>query len=129
MKKLLLFLSLCISFQIGAYELNDQLTNVSLIKSKHYDKMFNTAEYSHQASRERHRRRTVKNKKHTFIKGSRRHTNNHRSAQKGYKVYITPTGECYHSTSSCPTLWRGNYSAIYLRNAKGQGYRACQRCN
>ena len=66
MKKLLLFLSLCISFQIGAYELNDQLTNVSLIRSKHYDKMFNTAEYSHQASRERHRRRTVKQETYIY---------------------------------------------------------------
>ena len=51
-----------------------------------------------------------------------------RSASIGQTVYITPTGSCYHSTPSCPALWRGNYSRISLSSARSEGYRSCSRC-
>lgn len=51
-----------------------------------------------------------------------------RSASIGQTVYITPTGSCYHSTPSCPALWRGNYSRISLSSARNEGYRSCSRC-
>ena len=51
-----------------------------------------------------------------------------RSVKVGRIVYITPTGSCYHSRTSCPALWRGNYSRISLSSARSEGYRSCSRC-
>ena len=51
-----------------------------------------------------------------------------RSVKIGRVVYITPTGSCYHSRTSCPALWRGNYSRISLSSARSEGYRSCTRC-
>ena len=51
-----------------------------------------------------------------------------RSVKVGRVVYITPTGSCYHSRTSCPALWRGNYSRTSLSSARSEGYRSCSRC-
>ena len=51
-----------------------------------------------------------------------------RSVKVGQVVYITPTGSCYHSRTSCPALWRGNYSRTSLSSARSEGYRSCSRC-
>ena len=51
-----------------------------------------------------------------------------RSVKVGRIVYITPTGSCYHSRTSCPALWRGNYSRTSLSSARSEGYRSCSRC-
>ena len=51
-----------------------------------------------------------------------------RSVKVGRVVYITPTGSCYHSRTSCPALWRGNYSRTSLSSARNEGYRSCSRC-
>ena len=51
-----------------------------------------------------------------------------RSVKVGRVVYITPTGSCYHSRTSCPALWRGNYSSTSLSSARNEGYRSCSRC-
>ena len=51
-----------------------------------------------------------------------------RSVKIGRIVYITPTGSCYHSRTSCPALWRGNYSCTSLSSARSEGYRSCSRC-
>ena len=50
------------------------------------------------------------------------------SVKVGRVVYITPTGSCYHSRTSCPALWRGNYSRTSLSSARSEGYRSCSRC-
>ena len=51
-----------------------------------------------------------------------------RSVKVGRVVYITPTGSCYHSRTSCPALWRGNYSRTSLSSARSEGYHSCSRC-
>ena len=50
------------------------------------------------------------------------------SVEVGRVVYITPTGSCYHSRTSCPALWRGNYSRTSLSSVRSEGYRSCSRC-
>ena len=74
----------------------------------------------HKGTRNHHRAKAKKQR-------SRRITS--RSASVGRMVYITPTGSCHHSRTSCPALWRGNYSRISLKEALNEGYRACSRCN
>lgn len=45
-------------------------------------------------------------------------------------VYITPTGQKYHSTKNCPTLSRSKtISAISLAEAKSRGYDPCKVCH
>ena len=43
---------------------------------------------------------------------------------KSRKVYITPTGKCYH----CRKCGRGTYYKVSLKKAKSLGLRACKRC-
>ena len=45
-------------------------------------------------------------------------------AKKEAQVYVTPTGECYH-THACG---RGNYYKASLSTAKSRGLRPCQKC-
>lgn len=42
----------------------------------------------------------------------------------GATVYITPTGECYHSHP----CGKGDYREIIFSDAKKRGLRPCQRC-
>ncbi|MGN0476075.1 MAG: hypothetical protein ACI4HM_01935 [Ruminococcus sp.] len=52
------------------------------------------------------------------------------SAKTSTTVYITPTGEKYHSTTGCPTLSRSKtITAISLSSAQSQGYTACKVCH
>lgn len=59
----------------------------------------------------------------------RRQRTTQRPANIGQTAYITPSGSCHHSRTSCPALWRGNYSRISLEAAQQEGYRACSKCN
>lgn len=45
-------------------------------------------------------------------------------AKKEAQVYVTPTGECYH-THACG---RGSYSKAPLSSAKARGLRPCKKC-
>lgn len=45
-------------------------------------------------------------------------------AKKEAQVYVTPTGECYH-THACG---RGNYYKASLSTAKSRGLRPCHKC-
>lgn len=45
-------------------------------------------------------------------------------AKKEAQVYVTPTGECYH-THACG---RGNYYKASLSVAKSRGLRPCSKC-
>lgn len=65
---------------------------------------------------------TVKDK--SIPKSSHHNNSNHDIT---YTVYITKTGDCYHS-SSCGYLSRSKI-AISKSSALSQGYRACSRCN
>lgn len=51
------------------------------------------------------------------------------SAVTSSTVYITPKGQCYHSTSSCPTLSRSKIvHAVDKRDAM-KTRRACKVCH
>ena len=85
------------------------------------------AEYTSIQKQKKHSGR--KTHKHSKTRKNRTRKNRStRSANVGQTVYITPTGSCYHSTPSCPALWRGNYSRISLSSARSEGYRSCSRC-
>lgn len=45
-------------------------------------------------------------------------------AKKEAQVYVTATGECYHSRA----CGRGNYSKTSLSSAKAMGLRPCSKC-
>ena len=47
-----------------------------------------------------------------------------KKAKKAVIVYITQTGECYH-TRACG---RGTYYKSTLKNARAQGLRPCKKC-
>ena len=47
-----------------------------------------------------------------------------KKAKKAVVVYVTSTGECYH-THACG---RGNYDRSPLKDAKAQGLRPCKKC-
>lgn len=48
-------------------------------------------------------------------------------AEEGYRVYITNTGEKYHS-SGCQYLRKSKHE-IDIKTAQSRGYTACSRCN
>ena len=85
------------------------------------------AEYTSIQKRKKHSGRKT-HKRSKTRKNRTRKNRSTRSASIGQTVYITPTGSCYHSTPSCPALWRGNYSRISLSSARSEGYRSCSRC-
>lgn len=47
-----------------------------------------------------------------------------KKAKKAVVVYVTATGECYH-THACG---RGTYYKSTLKSAKAQGLRPCKKC-
>ncbi|MGN0461415.1 MAG: hypothetical protein ACI4HZ_03135 [Ruminococcus sp.] len=52
------------------------------------------------------------------------------TAKKSTTVYVTPTGEKYHSTKGCRTLSRSKtIISISISSAKAQGYTACSVCH
>ena len=85
------------------------------------------AEYTSIQKQKKHSGRKT-HKRSKTRKNRTRKNRSTRSANVGQTVYITPTGSCYHSTPSCPALWRGNYSRISLSSARSEGYRSCSRC-
>lgn len=43
--------------------------------------------------------------------------------------YITPTGECYHTSRGCPSLSRSKPSVTTVGEAEALGLRPCSRCH
>lgn len=87
----------------------------------------NSTEYVSIKKHKKHKSRRTRQRAKTHKLENRRRGYT-RSANVGQTVYITPTGSCYHSRTSCPALWRGHYSRISLSSAQNEGYRACSRC-